>query len=85
MKLELSPVEQGAARAAVLVLVEELRLAQLNYDAAFARWLRTEIGTTESSTWRRHTTRWRNEITSLVVRLNRARATAEGRAWLRAL
>ena len=83
--MKLAPTAMAAAAASVPVLEEELRLAQLNYEAAYSRFLRSRNGSKEFNAWRAHTTRWRNKCTTIVTRLNRARAEAEGRAWLRAL
>lgn len=83
MKLDIPSLD--LARAAVPLLEEEFRLATLSYEAAYARLIHSRTGSKESRVWQGHTSRWRNEITRLVTRLNRARATAEGRPWLRAV
>jgi hypothetical protein len=79
------PITTEQAKASVALLEEELRLATLAYEAAYGRLVRARAGTAESRAWQRHTSRHRNEITRLVTRLNRARSTAEGRPWLRAV
>lgn len=83
--MKLDPITTQQAKASVAVLEEELRQATLHYEASYARLIRSPSGSKESRVWQAHTSRWRNDITRLVTRLNRARATAEGRAWLRAL
>jgi hypothetical protein len=80
-----APNAAEQARAQVPLLEEELRQATLHYEAAYSRLIHSRTGSKEARVWQSHTSRHRNDITRLVTRLNRARATAEGRAWLRAV